>query len=798
MKRGRSCSVHHMRCSCIICCEQTDLCTVSVRYIILCVPPYWGLSMSFWLSHFRNSLAVKVLLLIAVVLILCLGLHSWGTMHFLNKHTASKLSIEADRLSKTILLSARYAMMANSRSEIDQIVSDIAKHPDITSVRIYDKQGVIRFSNLQKEVGTQVSMDTPACSACHITEPPKTSLTLQERTRTFTANDTTLLGTITPIMNEASCSKAACHAHNASHTVLGELELILHTDHAVVGLAAVQKKLLGLTGLIYILSVSLLVIGLRRYITTPIKRIINSTKRISEGKPSGLEEMPRTGELGHLVDSVVAMEQSVAKKQTELDKKRREYQDLFEQVPCSITVQDANMRILKYNKEFAERFNPKPDAFCYEAYKGFTEKCPNCPLDKTFQTGRPYCSEESRTNPDGSKAHWLVHVTPVFDDKGEVVAAMEMGIDISARKRVEERLLSSEAKYHAIFNHIPNVVFVLDVEDYNIIDCNGMAERSYGFESGEMHNTSFIHLFPEEEQEKARSYIKAFTALNRVRQKRKDASTFYVDFRLSPAVYNERNVLLVSATDVTDRLEAEQKLIQAGKMATLGEMATGVAHELNQPLTVIKAASGFMIRKVRREQPIEPDILKTMAEEIDSHVDRASQIIDHMRAFGRQSDLVLERVNLNSVMKSSVDMFISQLTLRGITVELKFKEKLPEILGVANRLEQVFINLLLNARDAIEEADAEGKAEEKVITLRTYSTPRAVVAVVEDTGTGVPQGLVDKIFEPFFTTKKVGKGTGLGLSISYGLIKDFGGTIRINNKKEGGARFTLMFPRSSS
>ncbi|OBQ46106.1 PAS domain S-box protein [Halodesulfovibrio spirochaetisodalis] len=752
--------------------------------------------MYFWLSRFRNSLAVKVLLLIALVLILCLGLHSWGTMHYLNKHTASKLSIEADRLSKTILLSARYAMMANARSEINQIVSDIAKHPDITSVRIYDKQGVIRFSNMHSEVGTKVAKDAPPCLACHAVNPPRVFLGLEQRTRRIVKDDTVLLGSIAPIMNEASCSTAPCHAHNAEHQVLGELELILHTDQAALGLAAVQSKLLTLTGLIYVLSVSLLVFGIRRYLTSPIKKLIRSTKRISEGKSSGLDTVNRTDELGHLVDSIVAMEQAIAQKQEEVDKKRQEYQDLFEQVPCSITVQDANMRILKYNKEFAERFHPEPGAFCYEAYKGLSEKCPNCPLDKTFQTGRPYCSEESGINPDGTEAHWIVHVSPVFDDKGEVVAAMEMGIDISDRRRMEEKLLSSEAKYHAIFNHIPNAVFVLDMEEYTIIDCNEMAERSYGYSSGEMQQASFIQLFPEEEQEKARSYLKAFTALNRVRQKRKDESMFYMDFRLSPAVYNDRNVLLVSATDVTDRLETEQKLIQAGKMATLGEMATGVAHELNQPLTVIKAASGFIMRKIRRDEPIDSDVLNTMAEEIDSHVDRASQIIDHMRAFGRQSDHALERVGVNRVIKSSVAMFISQLTLRGIRVQQNFEENLPEILGVSNRLEQVFINLLLNARDAIEEAEVENPSQDKIITLTTYSTPRAVVAVVEDTGTGVPQRLLDKIFEPFFTTKEVGKGTGLGLSITYGLIKDFGGTIRIQNKEEGGARFTLTFPRS--
>ena len=755
--------------------------------------------MHFDFSRFRNSLAVKVLLLIAVVLVLCLGLHSWGTMHFLTNDSSSKLSIEADRLSKTILLSTRYAMMANAREEIDQIVNDIAKHPDITAVRIYDKQGVIRFSNSKKEVGTLVALDAPACKACHATDPPKVALTLAQRTRRFEGKDgKALLGTITPIMNEEGCAEAACHAHNADHTVLGELELILHVDEATLGLSLVQDKLLSLTGLIYILSVSLLVFGLRRYITTPVRQLIHSTNRISDGQPSELHHMSRTDELGHLADAIVSMEESIERKQNELDKKRKEYQDLFEQVPCSITVQDSNMRILKYNKEFAERFNPEPGEFCYEAYKGLTEKCPNCPLDKTFETGRPYCSEESRTNPDGSKAHWLVHVTPVFDDNGKVVAAMEMGIDISARKRVEERLLTSEAKYHAIFNHIPNAVFVLDVEDYAIIDCNEMAERSYGYASGEMNGASFISLFPDEEQERTKSYMRAFTALNRVRQKRKDGSMFYVDFRLSPAVYNDKNVLLVSATDVTDRLETEQKLIQAGKMATLGEMATGVAHELNQPLTVIKTASSFIMRKIKRSQPIDPDILNTMAEEIDAHVDRASQIIDHMRAFGRQSDHRLERVSVNDVINNSVNMFISQLTLRGIAVQRELEDNLPEIMAVTNRLEQVFINLLLNARDAIDEALENDASAAKVITVRTYSTQRTIVAEVEDTGTGVPQRLIDKIFEPFFTTKNVDKGTGLGLSISYGLIKDFGGTIRVQNKEHGGARFSLTFPRGGN
>ncbi|MCG8529900.1 MAG: PAS domain S-box protein [Desulfovibrionales bacterium] len=747
----------------------------------------------------KHSLAVKILAVIALVLIVCLGLHSWGTISFLQSHAHSKLSVEANRLSKTILLSTRYAMMVNARGDLHQIVQDIAEHPDITFVRIYDQQGVIRFSTFGHEVGKAVSKDAVASTLTlnpsTSTAPATTSAARSVATQKYKNERLTVFS---PIVNDAGCSAASCHAHSLDSPVLGALEVSVQTKTAALGLAAIQYKILGLTGGIYVLAVTLLALLLRRYVTNPIQAIIASTDRIRSGMASRIGEITRRDELGQLASSVKNLEESITKKQHALDRKRQEYQELFEHVPCSITVQDRTMRIMKYNKEFADQFSPAPHAYCYEAYKGRTEKCPNCLVEKTFETGRSYCSEESRVNPDGSKTHLLLHVTPVFDEQGTVVAVMEMGIDISARKRVEEQLVSSEAKYHAIFNHIPNAVFVLDEEDFTIIDCNEIAERSYGYPVGALHETSFIALFPYEEHGRARSYLKAFSSLNRVRQRRKDRSIFYVDFRLSPAVYNEKNVLLVSATDVTDRLETEQKLIQAGKMATLGEMATGVAHELNQPLTVIKAASNFIARKVNNAQAFDPEILRTMVDEIDSHVDRASQIIDHMRAFGRQSDHRLECVCVNTVIEQSVALVGSQLAVRGIAVETTLQTELPKILAVANRLEQVFINLLLNSRDAIEERCESESSAPRVITLCSYSTSRSVVAEVWDTGTGVASGLNDKIFEPFYTTKKVGKGTGLGLSISYGLIKDFGGTIKVRTLDSGGACFTITFPNSTA
>jgi histidine kinase len=276
----------------------------------------------------------------------------------------------------------------------------------------------------------------------------------------------------------------------------------------------------------------------------------------------------------------------------------------------------------------------------------------------------------------------------------------------------------------------------------------------------------------------------------------RDGRSLFVDMWVSPAEYPGRRALLVTTSDITQRLEAEQQLIQASKMTTLGEMATGVAHELNQPLSVIKTASRFLIKKVKRGEPIADDILATMAEEIDSHVDRASKIIGHMREFGRKTDRKLDSVQVNDVLRKTSEIFSQQLKARGIELVWELSDRLPPVNADFNRLEQVFINLLINARDAIEEkvqADPHLKGEKKIF-LSTRAAEGNVQVEVRDTGKGIPPILVDRIFEPFFTTKDVGKGTGLGLSISYQIVQDFGGTIRVGSREGEGAAFFISFP----
>ena len=240
------------------------------------------------------------------------------------------------------------------------------------------------------------------------------------------------------------------------------------------------------------------------------------------------------------------------------------------------------------------------------------------------------------------------------------------------------------------------------------------------------------------------------------------------------------------------KLEKRTQLIQAAKMSTLGEVSSGVAHELNQPLNVIGVDADFIRKMIKRGNKIDDEELMTVVEEIKAQVRRASAIITHLRDFARVS-ISTEKVSVNKPIRDVFMILGQQLKLREIEVQLDLDDNIPLIMADNNKLEQVFINLVVNARDAIEEKGESGGK----VSVRSFFARGKVRVSVSDTGSGIPDDIIDKIFEPFFTTKEVGKGTGLGMSISYGIIKDYGGTIKVKSKVGFGTSFEVKFPASS-
>ena len=749
--------------------------------------------------NFRRSLASKLIITVGLTLLATISTWAYFNVNYQEKKLMNNIVVGTDRLTNTIKLGTHYAMMSNSRNDINQIITNIGKQKEIQTIRIYNKDGQIKYSNQPSEVDQITNIKAEACDICHKTDPAPSQLELTERIRIFdSSKGYRLLGIICPICNEPGCATDDCHVHPQGKKILGALDVVISLADTDKEILTAEKGIIGLAGIVFVVTSTIIFLFVLRFVNQPIRKLIDGTRMIARGGDPGKVDIDQDDEMGQLATAINQMSMEIGEKQAELNKQKDEYQTLFEQVPCLITVQDKNFKLLRYNDEFARSFDPEWGDFCYHAYKGRNEKCVNCPVEKTLKDGCTHYGEESGLNKDGSETHWIFRTSPIKNDQGEIIAAMEMSLDITQRKQLEEKLGKSEKKYHEIFNNIPNPVFVLDNDTLEIIDCNDSVEAVYGYDKNEILTKSFSDLFPGEVRDQHNEMIKNSAVINQVKQLNHKHEPLTVNIRISPAEYPGKKVLLVTTSDITKRLETEQQLIQAGKMATVGEMATGIAHELNQPLSVIKTASSFFIKKIDKKEPIEDVILFKMLSKIDSNVDRAAKIINHMRQFARKSDMDLEKVQVNEVLQNAFEIFSQQLKLRGIKVVWDIEKNLPRINADASRLEQVFINLLLNARDAIEEkwGDLEIGQVDKRIILKTKFDRPFVVCTVCDTGKGVERGIADKIFDPFFTTKEVGKGTGLGLSISYGIIKDCGGSIRVADHKPGGACFILQFAGS--
>jgi len=237
--------------------------------------------------------------------------------------------------------------------------------------------------------------------------------------------------------------------------------------------------------------------------------------------------------------------------------------------------------------------------------------------------------------------------------------------------------------------------------------------------------------------------------------------------------------------------DKQEQLVQAGKLATLGELTTGVAHELNNPLNNTGLFVGNAIDLIELGFTDKGQIVRELRQAMQQ-VRKANEIISHLRTFGRVASVSHERISLRQVIEGALSLMQEQLRLREIGVTVDLGPEALVVVGNPIQLEQVFINLLTNARDAVAESPR------KAIRISGSLSSEGVEVAFTDTGEGISPEVERRIFDPFFTTKEVGKGTGLGLSITYGIIKEHGGTISVVSPPGEGATFLIHLPLASA
>ena len=389
------------------------------------------------------------------------------------------------------------------------------------------------------------------------------------------------------------------------------------------------------------------------------------------------------------------------------------------------------------------------------------------------------------------------------DYAGDELVQLERSLkNMTIRLRSSEAgLRESEEKYRSLFDSGPNPVFVVERKTLEIIAANQSAQTAYEYSKDELIGKPFADLGPFEYATAPETgaegglSLNGYTSTQKVRHYKKGKKPFYVNVHSCPVFYGEKEAIIIVTTDITEMMEKDAQLIQACKMTSLGEMSAGIAHELNQPLNAINLGNAFLKKMIDENKEISEEDLHQIVHEAIHQVNRAAEIINRLREFGRKTEFVKEKMIINKPIRSVFAIIGRQLSLENIKVQLELEEALPPILAHTNRLEQVFFNLVSNARDAISQKQKAGAgSDERIIKIRSYPEDDRVAVTVSDTGIGIPDDSLDKVFEPFFTTKEAGKGMGLGLSIVYGIVKDYDGDIRVEGKEKGGATFKLTFP----
>ncbi len=399
---------------------------------------------------------------------------------------------------------------------------------------------------------------------------------------------------------------------------------------------------------------------------------------------------------------------------------------------------------------------------------------------------------------DGSRITVLLSAEAIRDRDGRIIGYEGINIDITQRKKLERELRETNDFLKSLIESSPYAIIAADIKG-NIIVFNRAAEELLGYKAEEVLGKIHItQLYPpgiaKEVMRKLRSSDyggvgrftgSEFTVMNKWGEE--------IPIHLSAAIVYRDGEEVGSVgvfTDLRPKIamekqlqETQMQLLQSEKLRALGEMAAGVAHEINNPLGGILIYASLLMEDLPEDDPKRADLEKIVQE-----TTRCKEIVKSLLEFARQSGPKMEPTDVNKAITDVLLFLENQATFHNIEIVKELDPFLPKIQGNAGQLKQVFMNIMINAADAMH-----GKG---TLTIRTRLSEDEKEVIIEftDTGEGIPKDVLPKIFDPFFTTKGVGKGTGLGLSMSYGIVKEHGGRIEVDTEVGRGSTFRIVLP----
>lgn len=585
-----------------------------------------------------------------------------------------------------------------------------------------------------------------------------------------------------------------------------------------------ERFILILT-IISISIVMLLTIIFASFLAKPVHNLIEVTTKMAEGDMSQRVRVVSTDEIGilgrffnRMIEQIQEytsnLEKMVEARTKELKKSREKFRQLFmflnsilnSATEYAIIALDIHGKILEFNKGAEKIFGWDREEVVNKQNISITDKQEdrNKNIFKDMLTqiknNGVYEQDIDRVRKDGSRFPSYTNITPIYDPSEGLVGFVEIVRDITQRKDLERELRETKDFLSNIMESSVDGIMTTDLKGHITYENRGM-EEMIGLRREEVIGTHICNFYEEgidqarrimdvlRKYERAESY--EFNVVRKDGHIRSIMSSLFM-------LRDERGQAIGTAgifKDISEKKSLEAKLksaqaglIEASKLRALGELVAGVAHEINNPLM----ASQTILHVILKNLSPGAEVRKRL-ELIRKCNDRIERIVEHLREFSREGTLEFSDTDINIPLENALMMTGQQLMNNNIEIVKNLSEDLPKIRADATQLEQVFLNLISNARDAMEE-----KEGDKLLTISSSSVEENgisyVVVSLRDTGIGIPEENMEKILEPFFSTKPVGKGTGLGLSLCFGIIESHKGRLDIKSKVGEGTEMRIFLP----
>ncbi|MBI5494605.1 MAG: PAS domain S-box protein [Deltaproteobacteria bacterium] len=492
---------------------------------------------------------------------------------------------------------------------------------------------------------------------------------------------------------------------------------------------------------------------------------------------------------------------------------KEEWERTFDAVPDLIALIDQDHRIVRANRAMATRLGAQPDALmgrrCFEVIHGTSEPATDCPHERMIRSGLEEYAELAASRLGG---FFAMTATPLRDGAGNLVGCVHIARDITERRQHEEALLASETRFRAIFDNVSDGLLLADPGTGALIMANRSICRMLGYSADELTGMSIRDLLgagdPAGTVDPFDSLMHgAAGTIIELPVMRKDGAGLVMEVGSAPIVIEGLRLVMGSFRDVTETRALEASMARADRLATMGMLAAGVAHEINNPLAYVLAnvddLASYLpqlsrsLDAIRSGQPLgdaaalDPAALAGAVDRVQDALDglrRIKEIARGLGSFSRVESSERGPVDLAGAIRAAAAMAHNEVKYRA-TLSVQVDDA-PQVLASEGKLSQVFLNLLVNAAHAIPEGDLEHNR----IVVRSWTEGPHALVEVWDTGVGIPKENMDRVFDPFFTTKGVGKGTGLGLSICKHLVTELGGDIRVESAVGWGTRFLVRLP----